>query len=165
MGFYEYNSFGKFQAEADYTDALPANAELISGYERALGEQHEIYTDFDVSAGKTAKLAVYKNGDVYDLIALEGTGATDYKLLKHYGEFETEDAATAEFDNLVGECSDPNATYNQSTNKCDCNEGYLLNSDTGLCEAEEESFVKENAMAIGIGAVALALVGIVLSRR
>ena len=63
MGFYEYNSFGKFQAEADYTDALPANAELISGYERALGEQHEIFTDFDVSAGKTAKLAVYKNGD------------------------------------------------------------------------------------------------------
>ena len=41
----------------------------------------------------------------------------------------------------------------------------LLNSDTGLCEAEEESFVKENAMAIGIGAVALALMGIVLSRR
>jgi len=42
MGFYEYNSFGKFQAEADYSDALPANAELIAGYERALGEQHEI---------------------------------------------------------------------------------------------------------------------------
>ena len=165
MGFYTYNSFGKFQAEADYTDTLPANAELISGFERALGEQHEIYTDFAVSQGKTAKLAVYKNGDVFDLIAVEGTGATDYKLLKHYGEFETEDAATAEFDNLVGECSDPNATYNQSTNKCDCNEGYLLNTDTGLCEAEEESFVKENAMAIGIGAVALALVTIFISGR
>ena len=62
MSFYVNNSFGKFNAESDFESSIPANAELITGYERALGEQHKLYTELDVTEGATPTLAVYKHG-------------------------------------------------------------------------------------------------------
>ena len=117
MSFYVNNSFGKFNAESDFETALPANAVLITGYEKALGEQHKLYTELDITEGLTPTLAVYKHGVEgyykHDLVAIEGTTAdSNYKLLKHYAEFSGDDGesdATTEFDEKLGVCADSNA--------------------------------------------------------
>ena len=148
MSFYVNNSFGKFNAESDFESSIPANAELITGYERALGEQHKLYTELDVTEGATPTLAVYKHGVEgsfkHDLVAIEGSGDT-YKLLEHYGEFSEESDAT--------------------TNTCGCKMGYTLNADTGECDPDEVSFVEENKMAIGAGVALVALLGVFFLRR
>ncbi len=168
MSFYVNNTFGKFNAESDFESSIPANAELISGYERALGEQHKLFTELDVTDGETPTLAVYKHGPEgsikYDLVAIEGSG-DDYKLLKHFGEFSDESDATSEFDEQLGRCSDPNAEYDASTDTCGCKMGYSLNTDTGECEADEPSFLEENGTALGVGVGIMALLGFFLLRR
>jgi len=171
MSFYVNNSFGKFNAESDFESALPANAELLSGYERALGEQHKLYTELDVTEGLTPMLAVYKHGTEgsykHDLVAIEGTGDT-YKLLKHYAEFSGDDGesdAASEFDEKLGVCADPNAEYDASTDTCGCKMGYTINADTGVCDPDDPSFFEENKMGLGIGVALAAILGVFLMRR
>ncbi len=168
MSFYVNNSFGKFNAESDFESSIPANAELITGYERALGEQHKLFTELDVTEGATPTLAVYKHGVEgsfkHDLVAIEGSGDT-YKLLEHFGEFSEESDATTKFDEKIGECADPNAEYDASTDTCGCKMGYTLNADTGECDPDEVSFVEENKVAIGAGVALVALLGVFFLRR
>tara|TARA_R110001592_G_scaffold302405_2_gene574330 strand:+ start:465 stop:971 length:507 start_codon:yes stop_codon:yes gene_type:complete len=168
MSFYVNNSFGKFNAESDFTDSLPANSELITGYSKALGEQHKLFTELDVTEGQTPTLAVYKHGVEgsikHDLVAIEGSEDT-YKLLKHYGEFEQESEATTQFDEKLGECADSNAEYDASTDTCGCKMGYTINAETGECDPDEVSFVEENKMAIGAGVALVALLGVFFLRR
>jgi hypothetical protein len=171
MSFYVNNSFGKFNAESDFETALPANAELITGYEKALGEQHKLYTELDITEGLTPTLAVYKHGTgdniKHDLVAIEGTGDT-FKLLKHYAEFSGDDAeadAMSEFDEKLGVCADPNAEYDASTDTCGCKMGYTINADTGNCDPDDPSFLEENKMGIGVGVALVAILGVFLLRR
>jgi hypothetical protein len=173
MSFYVNNSFGKFNAESDFETALPANAELITGYEKALGEQHKLYTELDITEGLTPTLAVYKHGVEgsykHDLVAIEGTTAdSNYKLLKHYAEFSGDDGesdATTEFDEKLGVCADSNAEYDKSTDTCGCKMGYTLNADTGNCDPDDPSFFEENKASIGIGVALVAILGVFLLRR
>ena len=69
------------------------------------------------------------------------------------------------FDEKLGECADPNAEYDASTDTCGCKMGYTLNADTGECDPDEVSFVEENKMAIGAGVALVALLGVFFLRR
>ncbi len=168
MSFYVNNTFGKFQAETDFETTLPSDATLVTGYERALGEQHKLYSELDVTEGQVPTLAVYKHGPEgshkWDLVAISGSGDT-YEMLEHYGEFDEESKATDEFDGKLGECADPNAEYDASTDTCGCKAGYSVNSDTGDCDPDEPSFLEENGTALGVGVGIMALLGFFLLKR